>query len=1033
MMDKNIFAFIVRHSKKEQALITAVTFVSFPMLYSILMIPKEIINLLQVDPSEQREIFGTSLDTLEYMLALCGVFLALILANGLLKMGLNTLKGRVGERLVWRLRHRLLQRLLRFPLGHFQDVSQGELSSSVVAEVDPLASFFGEAIAQPLFQVGTMATVLVFMFMQDPLLGGACVAIVPVQAYIVPKLQYQVKLLGKERVQRARKLAEAIGETTETIREIRTNGTQDVILAMLSDHLARIFRIRLSIYKKKYFVKFLNNTLNQITPFLFYSVGGYLVLAGDLTLGALVAAIAAHKEFVAPWKELLVYYQNGVDSQIKYAQVVEHYSPRGLLEPAPDVAPHPDDLRGPITLEGVTWSNEYGDRIIDHVSLTIDRGTFVGISGTNPLGLRRLAELLVGLEAPDGGRVTIAGHTLSAMPPTFVGRRIAYAGPEPKLVAGTIMQNVTYGLRHLRPDGSRETAAQKKPSRVETSGSTGDEPVRIDDPLIDVQSVGAESWNDLADWWIQCLKVLGDDTSTYREGLRQTFDPAHYPHFAAPLLRARFRLHRKLRQAGLTGTIAWFRRSVFDDHAPLYETLLFGLPAGGALTLDTMAEHPALAAVLDRHGLRAPAIALGHQMAEHLINTYRTDPDESRIVRHPHLTEAKYRALHRAVVEADPRFMTGRPRDASSTARFIEVFLWIVPARDSGVTITEDLRRRILAAQAEILDHPPEGLRGAIVHFQARRYHPRLSVVENLLFGRLTSEEPRVIKTLKSLIDEALREEHAHTIVMFLLTLSPVGVGGSRLTVLMKQKLQYLRALMKRPDIIVCHQALDALERSDRAAIFAKTRRLLPATTLIVLEQWLPDEAAFDTVATLRKGRLVLENSAADADLSETMPMRGGAKRDDDAQRAVALTPLFADLPRQTRLRIAADAEWRTVSPGEFVFRAGEAAEYVFILVEGQAEQVLWRQTETPIHVAYMFPPQTVGETEVLAGTRRFSGVRAVTGLRVLRVNGAVLSRLASANPSLALRALQNAANRLASELPKTSARAPEARDRRAG
>jgi len=990
-MDSTIFAFTWRHSKKEQALITALTFASFPMLYALLMIPKEIINSVQTTSGNTADILGHAISLLDYLLILCGAFLTLVLVNGLLKMGLNTLKGIVGERLVRRLRHMLLQRLLRFPLGQFQEVSQGELSSSVVAETDPLASFFGEAIAQPLFQAGTMATVLAFMFMQDPLLGLATIAIVPLQAYVIPKLQYQIKLLGKERVRRARKLAEAIGETTETIREIRTNGTQAVTLAGLSDHLEKIFQVRLRIYKKKYFVKFLNNTLNQVTPFFFYSVGGYLVLSGDLSIGALVAAIAAQKEFVAPWKELLVYYQNSVDSQIKYAQIVEQYSPRVLLEPAPASAPHPNDLRGPISLDAVTWSNEYGDRIIDRVSLTIEPGTFIGISGNNPLGLRRLAELLVGLEAPDGGRVTVAGYGLDEMPPAFVGSRIAYAGPEPRLVSGTIMRNVTYGLPP--PDGTA-------------------------------------CWDDLADWWIQCLRVLGDDTSTYREGLRQTFDPSQYPHFAAPLLRARFRLHRKIRRAGLTPVIGWFNRWTFEDHATLYENLLFGLPDGTTLTLDTMAQCPAFLSVLDRHDLRTPAIALGYQVAEHLIDTYRSDPDGSLTLRHPHVTQAKYRALQQAIVDTAQRRKAGRPMDEASATLFLEVFLWIVPARESGGTITEDLRHRILSARQDILDRPPKDLRDGVVHFNARRHHPRLSVVDNLLFGRLHTEDPRLIKTLKALIDEALTEEHAHPIVMILLALSQVGVGGSRLTVLMKQKVQYLRALMKKPDIFVCHQALDALDRSDRAALFAKTRQLLPATTLIVLEQWLPDEAAFDTIVSLRKGRLVLENRSQDADLSETMPMRGETTRDDDAQRAVALTPLFADLPRQTRLWIAAESEWRTVSPGEFVFRAGEAAEYVFILVEGQAEQVLWRQTETPIHVAYLSPPETVGETEVLAGTRRFSGVRAVTALRVLRVNGPALLRLASATSSLALRALQNAANRLSSELPATNAKTPDVRDR---
>ena len=60
----------------------------------------------------------------------------------------------------------------------------------------------------------------------------------------------------------------------------------------------KIYGIRFDIFKRKFFVKFLNNFLAQITPFFFYSVGGYLVIKGSLSLGALVAVLAAYKDIL---------------------------------------------------------------------------------------------------------------------------------------------------------------------------------------------------------------------------------------------------------------------------------------------------------------------------------------------------------------------------------------------------------------------------------------------------------------------------------------------------------------------------------------------------------------------------------------------------------------------------------------------------------------------------------------------------------------------------------------------------------------
>ena len=80
--------------------------------------------------------------------------------------------------------------------------------------------------------------------------------------------------------------------------EVRANDTMRFELADASSRLGTIYGIRVEIYKRKFFVKFLNNFLAQVTPFFFYAIGGYFVIQGQLTVGALVAVIAAYKE---PW------------------------------------------------------------------------------------------------------------------------------------------------------------------------------------------------------------------------------------------------------------------------------------------------------------------------------------------------------------------------------------------------------------------------------------------------------------------------------------------------------------------------------------------------------------------------------------------------------------------------------------------------------------------------------------------------------------------------------------------------------------
>ena len=68
----------------------------------------------------------------------------------------------------------------------------------VNSEVEPLGGFVGDSIALPAFQGGTLLTILIFMFIQDWMLGLAAIALYPIQGYIIPKLQWHVNQLGKK-------------------------------------------------------------------------------------------------------------------------------------------------------------------------------------------------------------------------------------------------------------------------------------------------------------------------------------------------------------------------------------------------------------------------------------------------------------------------------------------------------------------------------------------------------------------------------------------------------------------------------------------------------------------------------------------------------------------------------------------------------------------------------------------------------------------------------------------------------------------
>ena len=175
-MDRGIFHFIWRHSARDQLTLILLSAAALPLLYFTFDLPKTIVNrAIGGEGGFPKEIFGRDFEQVPYLLLLCGAFLALVLVNLGFKYITSTYRYRVGDRLLRRLRFDLVERLLRFPPREFRNTSSGQVVSMVTAETSPLGFFIAEAYAVPAVALGTLATIVLFMFVQDWMMGVAAI------------------------------------------------------------------------------------------------------------------------------------------------------------------------------------------------------------------------------------------------------------------------------------------------------------------------------------------------------------------------------------------------------------------------------------------------------------------------------------------------------------------------------------------------------------------------------------------------------------------------------------------------------------------------------------------------------------------------------------------------------------------------------------------------------------------------------------------------------------------------------------------
>ncbi len=309
--DAGAFTYIVSHSKRDQVFLALLGFVSLPILYVTLELPKLIINRAIGSDNFPVSWQGYAFDQAEYLWLLSGMFLVAMIAHGSLKYFVNVYKGKLGERILRRLRLNIFRAWYHARRHH----DRSELIPIVAQEVEPIGGFASEIISLPVFQGGTFLTIVIFMFIQDPILGASALSLLPVQLYLIPKLQKRLNRLVRNRMTQIRDLSSKLGDISYE------KGHQRGGIRATSQSFKDLQLLRHRIYRTKFLMKALNNFLTSLTPFLFYAIGGYLVIAGQLSLGALVAVLAAYKDFSSPLRELFRYYQSAEDVRVRFKEI----------------------------------------------------------------------------------------------------------------------------------------------------------------------------------------------------------------------------------------------------------------------------------------------------------------------------------------------------------------------------------------------------------------------------------------------------------------------------------------------------------------------------------------------------------------------------------------------------------------------------------------------------------------------------------------------------------------------------------------
>lgn len=831
-MEPSLARYIWTHTKRQQVWIVVIVMASMIPYYLSFDLPKQIVNgPIQGDgfatpgatqPFLDFDLYipfygyvnllpGVDLDRQGTLFALSMVFLLLVIINGGFKFYINTYKGRLGERMLRRIRFHLIDLVLRFPPSHFKRVKSAEVATMVKDEVEPLGGFIGDAFVQPAFLGGQALTALIFIMAQNFWLGLIALAIVAVQIVLIPRMRRRLLVLGRERQLTARELSGRVGEIVDGIGAIHINDTSNYERADIAARLGRIFKIRYDIYQWKFLVKFINNFLAQITPFLFYLIGGYLALQGSLDVGQLVAVIAAYKDLPGPMKELIDWDQIRQDVQVKYAQVVEQFTVDNVLDAKhQSVMIEPvGPLAGPLAAVNLSIVDDSGAGLVERVSLEVKAGETVALVGTASGGAEALAEAFARLNRPVTGRVASNGSDLLDMSEAITGRRIAYASSDVSLFQGTLRDNLLYGLKHapMRPPTYEGEALTRRRWERGEAVNAGNPDYDIAGDWIDYESAGATGPEDLFVVIRPVLEAVLLSRDVLDLGLRSQVNRVRHKELVDRIVELRLALRKRLEKEHMGDIVVPFEPGAYNREATVFENFLFGAAVDPAFAGRAIAGNPYVVSVLVNAGLDQELYSMGLEIAKQAVELFADLPPDHPFFQQLGFMTPEELPVYQALVQK----LDGKPYGQAAREDRVAIislsFAYVEPRYRFGL-LTQELMARIVHAREQLHRNMPENMKAGIERYDPQSYMSAASVMDNVLFGRVSSSQADAADRVKTIVCEILEELELYDDVLDVGLGFNVGAGGRRLTGAQRQKLDVARALLKRPDFIILNRPL---------------------------------------------------------------------------------------------------------------------------------------------------------------------------------------------------------------------------------
>jgi ATP-binding cassette, subfamily B, bacterial HlyB/CyaB len=336
---------------------------------------------------------------------------------------------------------RLFRHLMALPIAYFQVRRVGD-SVARVRELENIRNFLTGSALTLVIDLFFTFVFLAVMFIYSPLLTFIVIGAFPFYIGISAGATPVFKRRLDEKFERG---AENQAFLVESV-----TGVETLKAMAIEPQMQRKWEEQLAAYVAASFrVLSLGNTasnvvqlINKLVSAAILYFGAKLVIAGDLSVGELVAFNIMAGRVSAPVLRLAQMWQDFHQARLSIARLgdILNTTPEPTYNPSQMALP---TIRGDISVEHVSFRYRIdGPEVLHDVSFSVPAGQIVGIVGPSGSGKSTLTKLLQRLYVPEGGRIMIDGMDISIVDPAWLRRQIGVVLQDNVLFNRSVRDNI---------------------------------------------------------------------------------------------------------------------------------------------------------------------------------------------------------------------------------------------------------------------------------------------------------------------------------------------------------------------------------------------------------------------------------------------------------------------------------------------------------------------------------------------------------------------------------------------------------------